>query len=531
MRVPELALRALGTETTADACDRRAELRPDHEAVADSMRRLSWAQLRQQSDGVALGLLRLGAERGDVALVQLPNNVDLFVARVACEKAGLVLAAVPLTFREAELSALIDQLRPAVAITAGVWQGHDYAQTLACAAGTFRLAVTVRADGEGGAPALAELAQAGDGGESALLERTRLSLFERSQIATTSGSTGTPKCAEVPAYARALTGWCQAGRYQVRPGDTLCALTAIVAGTAEALVYHMTPRLGCRALLVERFEPAAACETLERERVAGVTVVPTMLARLAALPPPTGGFESLRFFASHGARLAEEHASAIEQRFGARIVQAFGASDYGGIAASGIEDPAEDRWNTAGRPLEGVEIRLLDELGRQVPAGRAGRLFVRGPQALGGYYRRAALTREAWRTGWFDVGEFAHLDGRGNVVLDGRARELIIRGGQNIFPGEIERLLTQHPEVAEAAVVGVPDAEMGERVCACVVPRDGARPGLGDLADFLKSRGLAGFKLPERLEVLQRLPLVAAGQKVDKQQLLQLLQDKTSEPE
>ena len=519
MPIPDLVLQTLGTESTADACDRQAAERGDAEAVVDSRARLTWQALAEASDRVALALLELGAERGDVAFVQLPTSADLFLVRVACEKAGLVLAAVPPTFGLAEVRALVAHLRPTVAITAGVLGDQDYAALLADAAGDRAFRLVVRADAAPRGPTLAELAARRPHAGTSFLQRTRFTLFERAQVATTSGSTGVPKCAEVPSYARALTGWCHSQRFGVRPGETLAAFTPLVAGTAEALVYHMVPRLGGRAVLLERFDAAAACQVLRRERAVGAVVVPTMLARLAREPANPEQFPALRFLASHGAALAPEHAQAVEARYGARIVQAYGASDYGGLAATAIDDPQDVRWSTVGRPLDGSELRVVDDAGRDVPPGTVGRLLARGPYALGGYYHDGARSREAWRSGYFDLQEYAYQRPDGSYALAGRARDLIIRGGQNVFPVDVENLLARHPDVAEAAVIGMPDAELGERVCAYVVPRDGRPPALAALVAFLRAEGLASFKLPERLEIVDRLPMVPTDNKVDKRRL------------
>jgi len=209
----------------------------------------------------------------------------------------------------------------------------------------------------------------------------------------------------------------------------------------------------------------------------------------------------------------------VEERFGARIVQAYGASDYGGLAATAIDDPQDVRWSTVGRPLDGSELRVVDDAGQDVPPGTVGRLLARGPYALGGYYHDGARSREAWRSGYFDLQEYAYQRPDGSYALAGRARDLIIRGGQNVFPVDVENLLARHPDVAEAAVIGMPDAELGERVCAYVVARDGRPPTLAALVAFLRAEGLASFKLPERLEIVDRLPMVPTDNKVDKRRL------------
>lgn len=526
MPVPDLVLEALGTASTADVCDWQAEQNGHGEAVVDSRARLTWLGLRERSDRLALSLLDMGAERNDIALVQLPNSVDLFITRLTCEKAGLVLAAVPVTFRAAELKAIIHHLRPAVAITAGTWQGQDYAALLRESAHDYSFKLVVRADEASNGPTLRELMDRRPQTSPDYLRRTRFSLFERAQIAATSGSTGMPRCAEVPMYARALTGWCQARRYGLERGDVLAAFTSIISGSAEVLAYHMAPRLGLRSVLVERFEAEPAWHVLGQEAVTGAIVVPTMLARLADVPVPPHPLPSLRFFVSYGAPLSPDLARTVEQRFGVRVVQAYGSSDYGGIAATSIDDPPETRWSTVGRPLEGTELRIVDESGQDAAPEVPGRLLVRGAHAVGGYYRNHRLSREQWSSGFFDLQEYGMWDSRGNLVLLGRSRDLIVRGGQNIFPADVEQALVRHPAIREAAVVGMPDRELGERLCAYVVLRDGYSLSLPSLVDFLRSQGLASFKLPERVEVLDQLPRVPADHKVDKARLREDIRQK-----
>jgi non-ribosomal peptide synthetase component E (peptide arylation enzyme) len=181
------------------------------------------------------------------------------------------------------------------------------------------------------------------------------------------------------------------------------------------------------------------------------------------------------------------------------------------------------RLSTLGRPLDGNEIKIVDADDREVPAGKVGRLLVRGLHADARFLNNPELDTGRQVNGYFDLQELGKRDQDGNIILMGREHDLIIRGGQNIFPADIEAVLSQHPKILEVAVVGLPDPEMGERVGAFVVCRDGLPVTLNEVVSFLQEKGLARFKRPERLEVLKTLPKVASGHKVDKNKLKESL--------
>jgi non-ribosomal peptide synthetase component E (peptide arylation enzyme) len=200
-------------------------------------------------------------------------------------------------------------------------------------------------------------------------------------------------------------------------------------------------------------------------------------------------------------------------------MQGYGTVDCGGISATAWDDPPEVRLGTVGRPLDGNEIRIVDSGGQAVPPGETGRLLVRGLHTDARSFNNPDLNRERRRDGYFDVQEFVRMDAKGNLVLMGREQEIIIRGGQNIYPADVEAALVQHPKVLEVCAFGVHDAEMGERVCCSVVCRPGETLTVWEAARFLENAGLAEFKWHERIEVVKSLPRVASGHKIDRRKL------------
>ncbi|MGE5304285.1 MAG: AMP-binding protein [Alphaproteobacteria bacterium] len=504
--------------TAADFCDRNAAEIGMREAVIDQKRRLTWSQVKQLSDRLALSLLRLGLERDAKVLVQLPNCAELFLTRLACEKAGLRLITVTPTFRLAELGPIMRFTQPAAAIIPHVYRGVNYLELLKAArTEELRTVLITGSDVPKGALAFEEMLNGA--ADAHRLKQTRYSIVDVCQIATTSGSTGIPKCVAVPLYTRLLTGWIHLQRFGVSAGDRLAAATSIVTGTADALVYNGVCASGAAAVLMDHFSPEDTCALMAAERVSVIPLVPTMMARIIALPDLSPyDLHALRLVINHGASLPAAQGAEVESKLGCRIAQAYGSVDCGGISATRLDDPQEVRLGTLGRPLDGNEIKIVGADDTEVAPGEVGRLWVRGLHTDARFFDNPQLDANRRVKGYFDLQEFGRLDEKGNIVLMGREHDLIIRGGQNIFPADVEAPLSQHPKIVEVAVVGIPDTEMGERVCAFVVC-EGNPVDLTEIKTLLEAKGLARFKWPERIEIVKSLPRVASGYKIDKKRL------------
>ncbi len=520
-KLEEIA-RYMPAMTAADFCDRNAEQFGGKEALVDWRRRFTWSEVKELSDRLASNLLALGLERDAKIIVQLPNWAELFLVRLACEKAALRLVTVTPNFRSAELAPIVRFTRPQAAIVPGVYRGFDYCELLENVRNPELKHLIVAGERIPAAALSFDrfLASPPKSQYTGSLQKRRHTILDICQIATTSGSTGIPKCVEVPLYTRLLTGWIHVKRFGIHADDTLCAVTSIVTGTADALVYNGGCAIGARIVLIDHFSPEATCAVLETEGVSVIPLVPTMISRISAMPGLSGyQLKSLRTVINHGSSLSFHQGVQFEETLGCRIVQGYGSVDCGGISANFREDPLEVRLTTLGPPLDGNEVKVVNAKGEELPRGEVGRLVVRGINADARYYNNPELNSGSRHDGYFDLEELGRLDERGNVVLMAREKDVIIRGGQNIFPADIEAVLCQHPGILETSVVGMHDAEMGERVCAFVACRDGARITLSEIAEFLKDKGLARFKWPERIEIIDSLPRVASGHKIDKTKL------------
>jgi non-ribosomal peptide synthetase component E (peptide arylation enzyme) len=309
--------------------------------------------------------------------------------------------------------------------------------------------------------------------------------------------------------------------------DVIAALSPSISGSAETLVHRSPPQVRAKTVMLEHFTPELACKLIQRERVTAVGAVPTHLVRLVEFPSLKDyDLSSLRFIQVSGGLLAYRHGVEAEERLGCKVVQGYGGMDVGAVASGYLDAPRNIRLKTVGRILRGNEVTLIDpDTGKEVPKGETGLVTVDGPHCVGGYFRDPVATEESRIGDKFNMGDLGTLDEDGNLYLRGRVKDVIIRGGQTIYPKELEEFLAEHPKVSEVALVRMPDEEMGERACAFVVTKNGQNFTFAEMFDFFESSQVAMYKIPERLEQVDELPLVAGGNKINKQVLEERVKD------
>jgi non-ribosomal peptide synthetase component E (peptide arylation enzyme) len=235
----------------------------------------------------------------------------------------------------------------------------------------------------------------------------------------------------------------------------------------------------------------------------------------------------MRLWWCAGASLPYDLGMKVEEKLGGTILTVLGATDWGCECLNLPSSPQQVRLKTVGKPIDDTEIKLVDEDGQEVRRGEVGEIWGRGPAAVSGYFKDAEATKEVWtEDGWYMTGDLGTLDEMGNLIVVGRKKDMIIRGGQNIYPIEIENLLRKHPKISDVAVIGMPDPLMGQRACAFVVPQPGQEFSFDEMLSFLRERNIALFKFPERLELIEKIPMVGSGQKVDKKLLEKDIQEK-----
>lgn len=513
-------------ELTVDFWEKNAGLYPEGVAIVDSTSRVTWAEGVEMIHRLTAAFLRMGMKRDDVLLCQLYNSVPQAVVRLACEKAGVLVAIVSSKFREREIAAVVGQTGAVGAVFPALFRRFDYFKMYSDMQSKFDHLEHLFVVGE-------ERPISGFSLENILrtplspsdrsddLDRQKFGPFEFTEITTTSGSTGVPKCVEWTACARLATARDYVKGLHMTARDVVAALSPSISGSAETLIHRTPPQVGARTVMVEHFTPEKTCEVIEEEGVTVVGAVPTHLVRLVDFPGLKDyDLGSLRFIQVSGGLLPYQLGLEAEDRLGCKVVQGYGGMDVGGVAAGYLDDPREVRLKTVGKPVEGNVVTLVDpESGEEVPKGEMGVVTVEGPHCVGGYFKNPAATKESRIHGKFNMGDLGVMDEEGYLTLSGRVKDIIIRGGQTIYPKEVENILMQHPKVSETALVRMPDPEMGEKACAFVVLKKGRALTFEEVGFFFREQRVALYKIPERLEIVDELPLVPGGNKVNKRQL------------
>ncbi|GAA5038932.1 2,3-dihydroxybenzoate-AMP ligase [Thermocatellispora tengchongensis] len=522
-------------------------------ALADPAARLTFTEWDTAADRLAAGLVELGVRSGDRVLVQLPNRAEFAVLCFALFRIGaLPVLALP-GHRESELRHLCDLATAVAFVTVDELDGHDHAataRTLLKTCPSLRHVVVV---GEPGGSGDDSGDDSGDGDTvpyRALAEGREPADLPGPDpsgpalLLLSGGSTGLPKL--IPRthddYA-----------YNARTMAAVCGLTAADVHLAVLPVAHNFPlacpgllgalTAGAATVLAPNPSPPEVFPLIERERVTVTALVPPLAALWTrAVEWVDADLSSLRLVQVGGARLPEETARALPGALGCRLQQVFGMAE-GLLCATRPDDPEEVVATTQGRPVSpGDEIRIVGSDGAEVPPGVTGELLTRGPYTLRGYYRAPEHNARALTPdGFYRSGDLVRRAPSGNLIVEGRVKEQINRGGEKISPEEVERHLLAHPGIAQAAVVGVPDEVLGERVCAFLLPAPASQGGEGTegtestatppplspaaLGEFLRERGLADFKRPEQVETVTSWPLTGVG-KIDRRALAAIAADR-----
>jgi len=519
-----------------DFWDRNAREYGDREALVDSKYRVTWAEAKRLVDGIAATWVQMGIPQYSRIIIQSPNSVYGFLARIASERAGLISLTVYPYLRQRELEYMVERTEAAAVVIPHEYRKFDYLemykelqQRFPHLRNIFLFDDTVPDSAPQNTYSLTQLAREAAEkpiDENVLKERRLDPLWNIALLTTTSGTTGLPKLVEWPTAPRVCTSKGRVSIWGLNKDDITMAIAPHAGGAAGTLTYFAAPLAGAKTVMLEEFIPEDALALIEKEKTTAIGVVPTHLVRMLECDTSKYDLSSLRFIRSAGGYLSPQIAEEAEKAFGAVITSDLGTQDMGSVSGCRVEDSKDLRRRTVGRMLPGNKVVLKDEDGNEVPDGEPGILYFRGPHAPAGYYRDAELTSTVFDPdGWTTTGDIVKFDQECLWIL-GRAKDMIIRGGQNIYPAEIEGLLNDHPKVASVAVVGYPDREMGERACAYVIPRAGQDFTFDEMVEFLKGKQLAMFKLPERLEVVSEFPAVGDSGKINKETLKKEIAEK-----
>jgi acyl-CoA synthetase (AMP-forming)/AMP-acid ligase II len=493
---------------------RSARFWADRPAILFRDRVVSYAELESRSNRLAHALLALGLQRGDRVAVVSPNRPEIVELECALYKAGLVKVALNARLAPAELADALANAEP-VACLAGPEHRGMVDEAAAPVAGLkHRIAFAPTPAEDGWLDYEALLARASDAHIHVDMRPEELAVLHY-----TSGSTGKLKAAmqtvgnRMASLRKIVMGRMHAGR-----GDVLMLCGPITHASGmfiQPMLYQ-----GAAVLLMERFHPAEILEAIEKHRVTMCFFVPAMINALLAEPSiRSRNLGSLRLVSYGAAPMSPARIREAWAAFGPVLSQGYGAGETtGGVIALGIEDHAlaieggrPELLSACGRPSCESDIQVLDAQGRQVEGDEIGEICVRGPDVFAGFWRAPEPTAEALGDdGWLHTGDLARVDHEGYIHIVDRKKEMLVSGGFNVYPTEVETVLAQHAAVYEVCVIGVPDDHWGESVKAIVVLREGTEADAGELMDFCRGR-LADFKRPRSVEFTDHLPKNANG--------------------
>jgi acyl-CoA synthetase (AMP-forming)/AMP-acid ligase II len=504
-------------ENIAELFDRQAERYPGKVATVDGRVRWTYAELHDKVLRLAGLLLDLGVKPGDPVLTQLPSCALQPLVHLACVRVGALYVPLPIGWRRREVAGLLERLDEGILIAVESDKDFDLRALHAELMGElphFEHALYART----GQPDTFE--DQVDGHAALGADRAaalRLDPDAPAHVMLSSGTTGLPKASVWSSndlYAFLVVNWAKA--IKMTSDDIVVGLAPANLGSTGYVYPVLAPLLlGATSVLLELWAARPALELIAAEKATIGSAVPTQLAMLLNEPVEEYDLSRLTRFQTSGAAIAATVAAEVERRLEVRIECTYGATDGGNPVMTFVDDPAEKRHRTVGRVIGGTELELRDVDGRVVPDGEPGEIFWRGATKSYGYLSQADYDAAAWTAegNWYRSGDLGQFDPDGYLSIVGRVKDMILRGGVNIFPQEIETVAVRHPRINKIAIVPVPDERLGERACAVIELTDPAGPPLTvqELSRFLASQGLALGKHPEFIWTVDAMPVNAGG--------------------
>jgi non-ribosomal peptide synthetase component E (peptide arylation enzyme) len=499
-------------KTVFDILAEQAAAHPDRIAIKDYRGAISYGALKDRIECAAQLYRSIGVRRGDVVTIQLPNRIDFAVAFIALELLGPIANKVNPDFRARELDYMLKFSGSSAYVFPKEWKDFDYvgmARGLQQANPELKRLIVVGGAVEGvhdfdaGVAASPPISAA---------DKVHMDPNEVCRMCFTSGTTGNPKCAlhsfNTTLYAVELLNT----DMQVTERDVLLAFLPL--GLNWGYITLLQSILaGATLVLMERFNPRAALELIQNERVTYIPTAPAGLVGLLNAPgAETFDVSSLRVVITGGASAAVETIREYQKRMKGHLIELYGMLEAGFQTYTRFTDDPEKVNGTIGRPIRAMELRIVDADWNDVPRGEIGELTSRGPSLHLGYHNNPDANAQAFdQEGWFRTGDLGRVvDDDGNVQITGRSKEIINRGGKKFFPREVEEILYTHPQVLHVAMIGMPDVRLGERNCLCVVPKGDTVPTLDEFVAFLRDQ-VADYKLPESVEQFSELPMTGSG--------------------
>lgn len=502
--------------SVAESLALRVTENPQRPFVLFGDRKLTYGQADAQSDSLAAALHELGIEAGDRIALTLPNWPEFVITLLAAAKLGAVVVPLNPKYTTPELQYMLRHSETVAVVTAENWERVDYLarfEGFLTSLPDLQYVVSVGEEDlwyDDRIYQFEDLLSSGEGREFPRHEATAEEVFA---ILYTSGTMGKPKGVSLTHENLMGPAAATADALGLVPEDVVFGLNTLFNAFGVGTGVLGTLAAGASLVLYDGQDPARALEVVERERVTVYHGVPTSF--IMALREPereTRDVSSLRTGIVAGAPVPEELVGRIQRDLVPEIRVGYGLTESGTtVAVTRGDDPPGKQVTTVGRPLPEVEIRVLDVDGSVLPEESVGEVAVRGPGVMKGYYRQPGETAQVFTDdGFFLTGDLGMVDEEGYLHILGRRKEMIIRGGFNVYPREVEDRLHAHPAVLDVAIVGLPDEVLGEVACACIVPVEGAIVTGEEIKDFCREV-LADYKVPDLVRFLDSFPMTGSG--------------------
>lgn len=470
--------------------------------------RLSYGELHRRVDRAARGLVRLGVGRGDVVSYQLPNWWEFVVLVLACARIGAVSNPVMPIFRQRELSFMLNFGESKVFVVPRCYRGFDYEDM---ARGMLdklpHLKQLIVVDGSGPDSFAALLMD----DETPPLAAEPIAPDDVMLLMYTSGTTGEPKGVMHTANTLFSNLYAYKERMELGASEVILGASPMAHLTGYGYLVTLPVILNATTVLLDVWDAKKALSIVRDEAVSFSMASATFVADLCnAVEQGERTSPTFTRFNCAGAPIPPVLIERAWKLMNLLVCSAWGMTENGAVTVTEPWRALEKSGCSDGRPLPGMEVKVCDVTGRTLPAGETGELFVRGASLFAGYLKRPQLNNVD-ADGWFDTGDLAWIDAEGYIRINGRSKDVVIRGGENIPVVEIENLLYKHPAIAAAAVVGFPDKRFGERVCAFVGLKQGCSFTFEDMTAYFTGLQLTRQYIPERLEVLEQMPQTPSG--------------------
>jgi len=503
--------------TLGDMFDKATDLYPQKEALVDDRVRLSYAQLRERVDRLAIGLMKLGINPTDRVLLQLPNWGEFVYSYFALQKIGAIVVLMLTRHTQLEINHLAQLTNAKAWIVPSEYPKIDYQPIIndvLRSSPSIKCVISARGQGQGEFTAdidrlvgEAELTEANLGE----LAKRRPDPTEVCHILPTGGTTGLPKAAPRTHNDYICNVEYHARAWELNNNDICLVSTPI--GHNLALLVGITGTIFTygKIVLLDSTRPEDFCSMVQGEKITCAPMVPALVLRVV-------NFQGLKHYDlssllkiyAGGAPSLPELVKSVYERIGCKFINAFGMVE-GPCCMTRLDDDFDTICNTIGRPCcPYEEFKVVDQDENTLLPNAEGELVAKGPGIFTGYFKsdnKAVFTKD----GFLKTGDLAKVDGEGHVKITGRIKDIILRGGENISAVEIEELIMAHPAVEDVSVVGMPDKDLGERVCAYIKPVAGQKPTLEEIVSYMKSKGASILQLPERIELINEIPLTTAG--------------------